>query len=69
MDWLGGDIVNTKLKAEIEKAIDDTIQNNAEENMWDGYIHNELAQQMANAAEAVFDAAMGAQKFAKNEAS
>ncbi len=61
--------MNTKLKAEIEKAIDDTIQNNAEENMWEGYIHPELPQQMANAAEAVFDAAMKGQEFANAEMS
>lgn len=41
MRWLGGDTVNTKLKAEIEKAITDTIQNNCEDNMWDGYIHED----------------------------
>lgn len=63
MELLGD--MNTKLKSEIEKAIDDVIENNAEENMWDGWIHDELARQMADAAEAVFDSAMVAQKFAE----
>lgn len=55
--------MNTKLKGEIEQAIDVLIQNNCEDNLWDGYIHPELAQQMATAAEQVFDATMKAQEF------
>lgn len=57
--------MNTELKAKIEKAIDKTINDNCEDNLWDGYIHPELVQQMANAAEQVFDATMKAQEFAK----
>lgn len=60
---MGG--MNTKMKAALEQAIDDVIQNHAEEDMWDGYIHNELHIQMANAAEQVFDAAQTVQVFAK----
>lgn len=56
--------MNTKLKLAIEQAIDKTIQNLCEDDLWDGYIHHELAQQMTNAAEAVFDSSMSGQKFA-----
>lgn len=57
--------MKTELKSRIEKAIDDTIQNSAEEDLWDGYIHDKLSQQMANAAEQVFDSAMEAQEYLK----
>jgi len=54
-----------QLKAAIEKAIDDALDANAEEDLWDGYVHDELVMQMTSAAEQVFDAAMDAQKFAE----
>ena len=61
--------MNTKLKLAVEEAIDKAIQDNAENNMWDGYIHPDLSKQMANAAEQVFDASMTGQEFAKSEES
>lgn len=60
--------MKTELKLRIEKAIDDAIQNSAEEDLWDGFIHEKLSQQMANAAEQVFDAAMEAQEYLKAQA-
>ena len=59
--------MNTRLKADIEKAIDDAIQNGAENDLWENYIHPELASQMANACEAVFDSAQKAQEYLKAE--
>ena len=59
--------MNTKLKLAIEQAIDNVLDKNAEENLWDGYIHPELSKQMATAAEQVFDATMQGQEFAQNE--
>ena len=59
--------MNTKLKSLIEEAIDKTINDNCEVNLWDGYIHPELVQQMTNAAEQVFDATMKAQEFAATQ--
>jgi len=61
--------MNTKLKSLIEEAIDKTINDNCEDDLWDGYIHPELVQQMASAAEQVFDATMKAQEFAKAQVS
>ena len=59
--------MNTQLKAKIEIAINEVIQSSAEDNFWQGFIHDELAAQMTNAAEAVFDAAMKAQEFAEDQ--
>ena len=59
--------MNTQLKADIEKAIDNVIQKSCEEPLWSGYIHDELVQQMTDAAEAVFDSAMKAQEFAESQ--
>jgi hypothetical protein len=61
--------MNTKLKLAIEEAIDGALNKHSEGNLWDGYIHTELTQQMANAAEQVFDASMSGQAFAKGEES
>ena len=57
--------MDIQLKANISKAIDKAINEAADDTPWDGYIHNELVAQMTNAAEQVFDAAMGAQVFQK----
>ena len=59
--------MDIQLKAKISKAIDNVINEAADEAPWDGYIHNELVTQMTNAAEQVFDAAMTAQAFQKRE--
>ena len=59
--------MKTELKFRLEETIDDFIENNADCNLWDGYIHPELARQMANAAEQVFDATMTSQEFVKQE--
>ena len=62
-----GNSMNTEIKAALEKAIDQTIEQFAEDSLWDGYIHNDLFRQMAEAAALVFDAAMEAQEFADRE--
>lgn len=61
--------MDIQLKADISKAIDKAINKAADDAPWDGYIHNELVTQMTNAAEQVFDAAMTAQVFQKQELS
>lgn len=55
------------LKLAIYRAIDQTIQKHAKEPTWAELIHSGLVNQMADAAEAVFDAAQDAQLFAKCE--
>jgi hypothetical protein len=57
--------MNTKLRFLLEEAINNVLQDNCEDNLWDGYLHDELAQQMATAAEQVFDSAMKSQEFLK----
>lgn len=59
--------MNTKLKLAVEEAIDKAIQDNAENSLWDGYIHDNLTAQMADAAATVFDASMEGQAFSKSE--
>ena len=59
--------MNAKLKYQIEEAIDKVIADNCETPSWEGMIHPQLARQMTNAAEQVFDAAMDAQQFAQEE--
>ncbi len=59
--------MDIQLKANIGKAIDNAINEAADDAPWDGYIHNELVMQMTTAAEQVFDAAMTAQAFQKRE--
>jgi len=56
--------MHTQLKAKIEQAIQNVINKNAEEELWQGFIHEEMAAQMTNAAEQVFDASMAGQKYA-----
>lgn len=59
--------MKTQLKLELEQAIDKVIQENCEDLTSDGafFVHDTLADQMANAAEQVFDAAMEAQAYAE----
>ncbi len=59
--------MHIQLKANISKAIDNAINEAADDAPWDGYIHNELVMQMTTAAEQVFDAAMAAQALQKRE--
>lgn len=59
--------MNIQLKAKLQVAIDKVINDNCEEEFWDGYIHDELYTQMTNAAELVFDASMMGQKYAKEQ--
>ena len=59
--------MNTQLKAEIEKAIQTVIDDNCDEGYWTQFIHPELVQQMTNALEVVFDAAMKSQEFFESE--
>lgn len=58
---IGG--MKTELKLRIENAINKTIEEAADKNLWDGYIHDGLVNQMTNAAEQVFDSAMESQLF------
>lgn len=59
--------MNLKLKVDLYEALDEVIQERCEDGLWDGLIHRELVRQMTDAACAVFDAAMDAQRFAKEE--
>lgn len=59
--------MHTRLKADIEEAIYNVIIDHADSDHWNGYIHDGLVSQMANAAEQVFDAAMKSQEFAKEQ--
>ncbi len=54
-----------KLEDEISDWINDIAGNDMNE--YQGYYHDELATQMAKAAEQVFDATFMAQKFAKEQ--
>lgn len=59
--------MNTKLKAQIESAIEEALDKNSEAELWDGYIDDGLVKRMTEAAELVFDSSMAAQKFALQE--
>ena len=59
--------MNSKLLAAIEEAIQKTIDDHCEENMWDGLVHPALMAQMAKAACLVFWASMDGQDFAERE--
>ena len=61
--------MNTKFKASIEDAIEKAFNQAIEDDKsyWTGYIHPELVNQMATAAEQVFDSAMKVQEFVKSE--
>ena len=56
--------MDTRLKAEIETAIQRVFNRNCEHNnTQDSLIHPKLIVQMTNAAEQVFDTAMDAQEY------
>lgn len=60
--------MNIQLKAKLQLAIYKVINDNCDTvDYWDGYIHDEIYDQMTNAAEAVFDASMMGQKYAKEQ--
>lgn len=59
--------MKTQLTLAIETAIEKIIDDNAEDDLWEGYIDPHLAHRMALAAELVFDSAMEAQAFAKEQ--
>jgi len=62
--------MKTKLKLALETAIESVIEKSCEKDLWsdENYIHSNLYLQMTEAAERVFDAAMDAQEFARQEA-
>ena len=58
--------MKTELKARLELAIVGVLEQAAEEEgFWDGWISEDLAANMTNAAESVFDANFSVQKFIK----
>ncbi len=59
--------MNAKLFYLLAKAIDDVIEGNCEDDLWDGYIHETLTKEMAIAAAQVFDASMNGQAYAEKE--
>ena len=61
--------MNIQLKAKLQVAIDKVINDNCYtgDYYWNVYIHDELYDQMTNAAEMVFDASMMGQKYAKEQ--
>jgi len=61
--------MDLQMLADLEKAIDKVIEAYCEKGYWTGYIHPQLARQMAIAAATVFDAAMDGQDYAEQEKS
>jgi len=59
--------MNSKLLFLLEEAIETLMNEQAEKDFWDGYIHNTLYKEMATAAAMVFDASMNGQEFAERE--
>lgn len=59
--------MNTKLKLQIEEAIQTVLDNNSEDAAWDGWIDPQLVSRMTDVAALVFDTAMVAQEFAKEQ--
>jgi hypothetical protein len=59
--------MNTQLKASMEVAISNVIAKHCEDDYWDYLIHPQVVKQMANAVEAVFDAAQDAQEYYEHE--
>ncbi|MEK6879245.1 MAG: hypothetical protein AABY22_06525 [Nanoarchaeota archaeon] len=56
-----------KLKGLIEESLEKIINDNCEDDFWNGVIHPEIYNQMTNAVESVFDSAMKSQDFVRNE--
>lgn len=61
--------MNTRLKADIEEAIQTVFNSSSEsdEPGWDHFIHPTLVVQMVNAAALVFDSAQDAQDYYEEE--
>lgn len=59
--------MNLKLKHLIHEAVENAIQSNAEDELWPYFIHENLVDNMVDAAEAVFDSAQKAQDFYKHQ--
>lgn len=55
--------MHTKLKLEIEEALDKIIQSHAEDALWDGIVQPDMAKQMMLAAEQVFDSSLSGQAY------
>lgn len=68
-EWAYGKEIkmNTALKLKIEEAIQGVIDDTCEDSLWDGYIDPALVTRMTDAAALVFDTAMIAQEFAKEQ--
>jgi hypothetical protein len=61
--YSGERIMKTQMLHQLENAIREVIENNADNDYWDEYIHDDIEMQMAKAAAMVFDASQAAQKF------
>lgn len=59
--------MNRKLKLEIQEAINKVIEDNSEETLWPGFLHDNLIEQMTDAAELVFDSSIDGQRYAKEQ--
>lgn len=60
--------MKASLKAKLEAAIDAFLEDTAEhDDRPDGYVHPDITQHMANAAEAVFDATFAASQYTESE--
>ena len=62
-------VMNTRLKADIEEAIQETLNDHCEDDdvPWNNYIHPTLVRQMTDAAALIFDSAQEAQEYYKRE--
>lgn len=59
--------MKSEFKALLEKAIQQFIEKTCEDAPVQGYYYPELAEQMADAAAAVYDASFKAQEYAEQE--
>ena len=59
--------MHTKLKLQLEEAINNVIQRNCEDDLWEELITDDIHIDMANAAAIVFDASMKGQIYAQEE--
>jgi hypothetical protein len=61
--------MHLKLKLAIHNAIEKAIEDNCEDDLWSGLLHDSIYQQMTEAAALVFDSSMEGQEKAEQEAS
>ncbi len=59
--------MDTRIKADLEDAIQKVLNDGCEHDAWSHFIHPELVKQMANAAELIFDASQDAQSYFEQE--